>query len=475
MEEYPKMTIDVVVLAAGQGSRMKSLLPKVLHPIAGKPMLAHVLDSAKAVNADAMHVVIGHGAEKVKTAFENEKNLSWALQAEQKGTGHAVMMALDSLAAEGTTLILYGDVPLTQPATLQALIELSTEQQLGLLTVNMADSTGYGRIVRDADNKVIAIVEHKDANAEQLLIKEVNTGILAVPTAKLHEWLPTLSNDNAQGEYYLTDIIAMAVAHGLTVETLQPENEQETYGVNNRQQQAELERWYQTQRVNALMANGVTVLDPARLDIRLGSSLDKTANAGLTVGNDVVIDVNVILEGEVTLGDGVEIGPNCIIKNSILAAGTKVEAFSHIEEAIVAQSCVIGPYARLRPGADLADGARVGNFCEVKKSQIGAGAKVNHLTYIGDATIGANANIGAGTITCNYDGVNKFKTDIGENAFIGSNSSLVAPVKIGANATVAAGSTITKEVAAEELAVARGKQRNISGWQRPVKTESNAK
>jgi bifunctional UDP-N-acetylglucosamine pyrophosphorylase/glucosamine-1-phosphate N-acetyltransferase len=258
----------------------------------------------------------------------------------------------------------------------------------------------------------------------------------------------------------------MAVAYGLSVETLQPENEQETYGVNNRQQQAELERWYQTQQVNALMANGVTVLDPARLDIRLGSN----KNACLKVGNDVVIDVNVILEGEVTLGDGVEIGPNCIIKNAILAAGTKVEAFSHIEEAIVAESCVIGPYARLRPGADLAEGAKVGNFCEVKKSQIGAGAKVNHLTYIGDATIGANANIGAGTITCNYDGVNKFKTEIGENAFIGSNSSLVAPVTIGTNATVAAGSTVTKDVAAEELAVARGKQKNISGWQRPVKT-----
>ena len=258
----------------------------------------------------------------------------------------------------------------------------------------------------------------------------------------------------------------MAVKNGLTVETLQPENEQETYGVNNRQQQAELERWYQTQRVNALMANGVTVLDPSRLDIRLG----KKAAAGLTVGNDVVIDVNVILEGDITLGDGVEIGPNCIIKNSTLAAGTKVEAFSHIEDATVARSCVIGPYARLRPGTDLADSAKVGNFCEVKKSHIGAGAKVNHLTYIGDATIGANANIGAGTITCNYDGVNKFKTEIGENAFIGSNSSLVAPVKIGANATIAAGSTITKEVAAAELAVARGKQRNISGWQRPVKT-----
>jgi bifunctional UDP-N-acetylglucosamine pyrophosphorylase/glucosamine-1-phosphate N-acetyltransferase len=461
------MTIDVVVLAAGQGSRMKSQLPKVLHSIAGKSMLAHVLDSAKAIKADAMHVVIGHGAEKVKTAFADEENLTWALQSEQKGTGHAVMMALDSLAAEGTTLILYGDVPLTQPKTLQTLLELANNEQLGLLTVNMADSKGYGRIVRDTNNLVTAIVEHKDANEEQLLIKEVNTGILAVPTAKLHQWLPRLSNENAQGEYYLTDIIAMAVANGLNVETLQPENEQETYGVNNRQQQAELERWYQSQQVKALMANGVTVLDPSRLDIRLG----KNSTAGLSVGHDVVIDVNVILEGDVTLGDGVEIGPHCIIKNSTLAAGTKVEAFSHIEGATIAQSCIIGPYARLRPGADLADDAKVGNFCEVKKSYIGVGAKVNHLTYIGDAAIGANANIGAGTITCNYDGVNKFKTEIGENAFIGSNSSLVAPVKIGANATVAAGSTVTKEVAANELAVARGKQRNISGWQRPAKAE----
>jgi bifunctional UDP-N-acetylglucosamine pyrophosphorylase/glucosamine-1-phosphate N-acetyltransferase len=467
METKIIMTIDVVVLAAGQGSRMKSQLPKVLHPIASKPMLAHVLDSAKAIQADAMHVVIGHGAEKVKTAFANEENLTWAIQTEQKGTGHAVMMALDNLAAAGTTLILYGDVPLIQPATLKELIELADDQQLGLLTVNMADSTGYGRIVRNSENKVTAIIEHKDANAEQLLIKEVNTGILAAPTAKLHQWLPTLSNDNAQGEYYLTDIIAMAVANGLNVETLQPANEQETYGVNNRQQQAELERWYQTQQVNNLMAQGVTVLDPARLDIRLGTTKD----SGLKVGNDVVIDVNVILEGRVNLGDGVEIGANCIIKNSSLAAGTKVEAFSHIEDASVAQSCVIGPYARLRPGAELADGAKVGNFCEVKKSQIGVGAKVNHLTYIGDATIGANVNIGAGTITCNYDGVNKFKTEIGANAFIGSNSSLVAPIKIGANATVAAGSTVTKEVTAEELAVARGKQRNISGWQRPVKVE----
>lgn len=458
------MTIDVVVLAAGQGSRMKSQLPKVLHPIAGKPMLAHVLDSAKAVQADKLHIVIGHGAEKVEQAFADDDSISWALQAEQKGTGHAVMMALDSLAAKGTTLILYGDVPLTKPETLQALIDLATDQQLGLLTVTMQDSTGYGRIVRDGAGKVTSIVEHKDANPEQLAIKEVNTGILAVPTARLHEWLPTLSNDNAQGEYYLTDVIAMAVDAGLTVETLQPEFEQETYGVNNRQQQAELERWYQARLVEELMVQGVTVFDPARLDIR-----PTRANGKVVVGKDVVIDINVILEGDVELGDGVVIGPNCVIKNSTLAAGTRVEAFSHIDDALVAESCVIGPYARLRPGANLANQVKVGNFCEVKKANIGEGSKVNHLTYIGDAEIGKDVNIGAGTITCNYDGVNKFKTEISDGAFIGSNSSLVAPVKVGNNATVAAGSTVTKEVEDENLAVARGKQRNISSWQRPVK------
>lgn len=458
------MTIDVVVLAAGQGSRMKSQLPKVLHPIAGKPMLAHVLDSAKAVQADKLHVVIGHGAEKVEQAFAGDDSISWALQAEQKGTGHAVMMALENLAATGTTLILYGDVPLTKPETLQSLIDLATDQQLGLLTVTMQDSTGYGRIVRNDSGKVTSIVEHKDASPEQLEIKEVNTGILAVPTAKLHEWLPTLSNDNAQGEYYLTDIIAMAVESGLTVETLQPEFEQETYGVNNRQQQAELERWYQGRLVEELMVQGVTVLDPARLDIRPTRS-----NGKVSVGKDVVIDINVILEGDVELGDGVVIGPNCVIKNARLAAGTRVEAFSHIDDAVVAESCVIGPYARLRPGANLANQAKVGNFCEVKKANIGEGSKVNHLTYIGDAEIGKDVNIGAGTITCNYDGVNKFKTEIADGAFIGSNSSLVAPVQVGKNATVAAGSTVTKAVEDDGLAVARGKQRNISGWQRPVK------
>ncbi len=452
------MNIDVVVLAAGQGSRMKSDLPKVLHPIAGKPMLAHVLDTARSVKADAFHVVIGHGSEKVKSQFQDTNNIQWAMQLEQKGTGHAVMMALENLAASGVTLILYGDVPLIQANTLQALIELVSAKQMALLTVNMDDPSGYGRIVRDSKNLVTSIVEQKDASTAELTIQEVNTGIMAVPTEHLHTWLPQLSSDNAQGEYYLTDVIAMAVASGLTVETLQPEFAEETYGVNNRAQQAELERWYQARLVNEIMTQGVTVLDPARLDIR----------GNVSVGRDVVIDANVILEGKVELGDGVHIEANCIIKNSSIAAGTVVKAFSHIDQALISEACDIGPYARLRPGSQLENGAKVGNFCEVKKSVIGAGSKVNHLSYIGDATVGENVNIGAGTITCNYDGVNKFITQIGDGAFIGSNSSLVAPVVVGTGATVAAGSTITKAVEANKLAVARGKQVNLK-WTRPTK------
>jgi bifunctional UDP-N-acetylglucosamine pyrophosphorylase/glucosamine-1-phosphate N-acetyltransferase len=453
------MNIEVVVLAAGQGSRMKSDLPKVLHPIAGKPMLAHVLDAARVVKAQALHVVIGHGADAVKTQFSDASDIQWALQTEQNGTGHAVKMALPNLQADGVTLILYGDVPLIQSNTLQSLVDIAKNNLTGLLTVNMEDPTGYGRIVRDANHNVKAIVEHKDANESELAITEVNTGILSVPTEKLHEWLPKLSNENAQGEYYLTDVIEMSVNAGIAVETLQPEFAEETYGVNNRAQQAELERWYQARLVNDLMVKGVTVLDPARLDLR---------NANITVGRDVVIDANVILEGNIVLGDGVTIEANSIIKNTSLAAGTQVKAFSHLEDALVKESCDIGPYARLRPGAQLENGAKVGNFCEVKKSIIGEGSKVNHLTYIGDAIIGKGANIGAGTITCNYDGVNKFKTEIGDGAFIGSNSSLVAPVKIGSGATVGAGSTVTKEVESDQLAIARGRQKNLS-WTRPVK------
>jgi bifunctional UDP-N-acetylglucosamine pyrophosphorylase / glucosamine-1-phosphate N-acetyltransferase len=339
------------------------------------------------------------------------------------------------------------------------LVGLVDAKQMGLLTVVMKDATGYGRIVRNAEQQVVAIVEHKDANAAQREIREVNTGIMAVPTARLKQWLPALKNDNAQGEYYLTDIIAMAVADGLSVQTLHPEFAEETNGVNNRLQQAELERWHQAQLSRKLMEQGVTLLDPARIDIR----------GELICGRDVVIDINAVFEGRVELADGVYIGPNCVIKNSVIGAGSEIEAYSHLEEATLAADCHVGPYARLRPGADLANKAKVGNFVEIKKSKIGTGSKVNHLSYIGDATLGSDVNVGAGTITCNYDGVNKFKTEIGDSAFIGSNSSLVAPVKIGAFATVGAGSTITKDVNDKNLAVARGKQVQIDHWQRPVK------
>lgn len=453
------MTLAVVTLAAGKGSRMKSDLPKVLHPLAGQPMLAHVLSSAAQLGDAKQHVVIGHGAEKVREQISGF-DVSWAMQTEQKGTGHAVAQAMPEVDSEATVLVLYGDVPLIQTDTLQKLLDETHQgQNLALLTVELADPTGYGRIVRDAADNIQAIVEHKDATPEQHQIREVNTGILAVSARLLNEWLPKLSSNNAQGEYYLTDIIAMAVDHGVAVRAIHPRDEYEVQGVNDRLQLAELERVFQRQQADELMRQGVSLADPARIDIR----------GSVTVGSDVRIDVGCVFEGDVTLADGVHIGPYCVIKNAVLGAGTQVESHSLIDQATVAADCTVGPFARLRPGADLADGAKVGNFCEVKKSVIGKGSKVNHLTYIGDAEIGTNANIGAGTITCNYDGVNKFKTEIGDDAFIGSNSSLVAPVKVGAAATVAAGSVITKEVADGELAVARGKQRNISGWERPKK------
>lgn len=453
------MTLAVVTLAAGKGSRMKSDLPKVLHKLAGKPMLAHVLQSAAQLPQARLHVVIGHGAEAVKEQITGFP-VSWALQAEQKGTGHAVAMAMPEVAPDATVLVLYGDVPLIRTATLQKLLDETHDgHALALLTVELADPTGYGRIVRDDAGNIQAIVEHKDASAEQHKIREVNTGILAVSARLLNEWLPKLSANNAQGEYYLTDIIAMAVDNGVAVRAIHPQDEHEVQGVNDRLQLAALERVYQRGLADELMRAGVSLADPARIDVR----------GSLKVGSDVVIDVGCVFEGDVVLEDGVHIGPYCVIKNSRIGAGTEVEAYSHLDAAVTAGACHIGPYARLRPGADLHSGAKVGNFCEVKKSVIGAGSKVNHLTYIGDATIGRNANIGAGTITCNYDGVNKFKTEIGDEAFIGSNSSLVAPVSIGAGATVAAGSVVTKDVGAAELAVARGKQRNVEGWQRPQK------
>lgn len=450
--------LDILVLAAGKGTRMRSDLPKVLHPVGGKALVEHVVDTARQVGGEQILIIIGHGAEKVEERMA-AADVKFVLQVQQLGTGHAVQQALPQLRNDATVLILYGDVPLTRPETLQKLISGVGEQQMGLLTVNMPDPTGYGRIVRDQNGSVIAIVEHKDANDDQRKIAEINTGIMAVKAKHLQKWLPQLSNNNAQGEYYLTDIIAMAKADGIAIHVEQPNAVEEVEGINNRQQQAALERFYQKQKADELMVAGVTLFDPTRLDIR----------GNLQVGRDVVIDVNCIFEGDVVIGDGVYIEANCVIINSSIGKDTQIKAFSHIEDSTIAEACDIGPYARLRPGAILASGVKVGNFVEVKKSSIGKDSKVNHLSYIGDSKIGTGVNIGAGTITCNYDGVNKFITDIGDNVFIGSNSALVAPVKIGNGSTVGAGSVITKNVEAEELAIARGKQINIQGWQRPKK------
>lgn len=455
------MHTDVVILAAGQGSRMKSALPKVMHPLAGKPMLQHVIDTANQLSNIALHVVIGHGADRVRQQLTHQA-VTIAMQEQQLGTGHAVAQALPACQAEGVVLILYGDVPLIQATTLQALLQQAQQGHLGVLTVELQDPTGYGRIVRNAVRDVVAIVEHKDANEQQRQIAEVNTGIMAVPSELLNSWLPQLSSENAQGEYYLTDIIAMAAEEGVRISAIQPATEQEVQGVNNRQQLAELERWYQRQEANRLMTAGVTLHDPARVDVR----------GQLTVGQDVVIDINCVFEGDVTLADGVVIGPHCVIRNSSIQQGTLIEAHSLIDGAKIGSNAVIGPFARIRPGTELADQTKIGNFVETKKAVIGKGSKVNHLSYIGDAQIGENSNIGAGTITCNYDGVNKSITEIGDGAFIGSNTSLVAPVKIGHEATIAAGSTITKDTPDGQLAVARAQQKLVSHWKRPTKRQS---
>lgn len=450
--------LDILVLAAGKGTRMRSDLPKVLHPIGGKSLVQHVVDTARQVGGEQILIIVGHGAEKVEERMA-APDVKFVLQAEQLGTGHAVQQALPYLRGDATVLILYGDVPLTRAETLQKLIGTVNDQQMGLLTVNMQDPTGYGRIVRNMFGEVEAIVEHKDASEDQRKITEINTGIMAVKAKHLQQWLPQLKNNNAQGEYYLTDIIAMAKASNVAIKVEQPKAVEEVEGINNRQQQAALERFYQQQKANDLMVAGVTLLDPARFDCR----------GNLTVGRDVVIDINCVFIGDVTLEDGVVIDPNCVIINSKIGKNTHIKASSHVEGASIAADCEVGPFARLRPGANLADGAKIGNFVEVKKASIGKGSKVSHLSYIGDAKIGADVNVGAGTITCNYDGVNKFITEIGDNAFIGSNTALVAPVKVGAGSTIGAGSIITKDVEDAELAIARSKQRNIQGWERPKK------
>ncbi|WP_180024789.1 bifunctional UDP-N-acetylglucosamine diphosphorylase/glucosamine-1-phosphate N-acetyltransferase GlmU [Acinetobacter sp. YH1901134] len=451
------MSTSVIILAAGKGTRMRSRLPKVLQPLAGQPLLGHVINTAKKLNAEEIITIYGHGGEMVQNAFAHE-NVKWVEQAEQLGTGHAVKVTLPVLAKTGISLILSGDVPCITEATLQKLLDVSTHTGIGLVTLTVNDATGYGRIVRE-NGKIQAIVEHKDASEEQRKIKEFNTGIYAVSNAKLHEWLPKLSNNNAQGEYYLTDIVAMAIADGLEVASVEPERAFEVEGVNDRVQLAALEREFQSFQAKQLMQQGVHLIDPARFDLR----------GTLTVGQDVRIDINVIIEGDVELGDNVEIGAGCIIKNSKIAAGTKVQPYSVFDSAIVGEDAQIGPFARLRPGAKLAAEVHIGNFVEVKNTTVGLGSKANHFTYLGDAEVGAGSNIGAGTITCNYDGANKFKTIIGDSAFIGSNSSLVAPVTIGHGATVGAGSTITRDVADNSLAVERSKQFAKENYQRPQK------
>ncbi|MBY6072025.1 bifunctional UDP-N-acetylglucosamine diphosphorylase/glucosamine-1-phosphate N-acetyltransferase GlmU [Marinobacter salsuginis] len=450
--------LHVVILAAGQGSRMKSALPKVLHPIAGRPMLHHVIATAKQLGAEKIHTVIGHGAEKVRETTD-EASVNWVTQSEQLGTGHAVAQALPDLPDDARVLVLYGDVPLTRHETLDGLVGTLDDNTLGLLTVTMDNPQGYGRIVRNADGKVQSIVEQKDASAEQQQIREVNTGILAVSAKHLKNWLPTLSNSNAQGEYYLTDIIAMAVDQGLGISVSQPENPFEVQGVNNRLQLAELERWFQRQQADRLMTEGATLADPARLDVR----------GELSIGNDLWIDVNVVFEGKVNLGSNVSIGPGCVIKDTTIADGAEIKANSVIEGAVIGAHAQIGPFARIRPGTELAANTKVGNFVETKKAIVGEGSKINHLSYVGDASLGRNVNVGAGTITCNYDGVNKYQTVLGDGVFVGSNTALVAPVTVAAEATIGAGSTITRDVADHELAVARGRQRNISGWEKPKK------
>jgi len=452
------MSLHVIILAAGQGSRMKSDLPKVVHRLAGKPMLQHVIDTASQLDAEKIHIVVGHGADIVKQTIQ-DYNVNWCLQAEQLGTGHAVAQAIDAIPQGAKVLILYGDVPLTSGNTLNDLVGSVEAQQLSLLTVELENPTGYGRIIRNTEAEIAAIVEEKDASEEQRYVTEVNTGILAMSAASLHRYIPLLKNSNAQGEYYLTDIIEIAVKHGDRVESHQPQFEQEVQGVNNRLQLCELECWHQSRISELLMLGGVTLYDPNRIDVR----------GHLQFGRDVIIDLNCIFEGDVVLGDNVQIGPNCIIKNATIGAGTFIHANSIIEDSVIGEETNVGPYARLRPGTQLENKAKIGNFVETKKTIVGEGSKINHLSYVGDTILGRNVNVGAGTITCNYDGVNKFKTEVDDGVFVGSNSSLVAPVTIGKNATIGAGSTVTKDIAAEQLAVARGKQRNIDGWQRPLK------
>jgi bifunctional UDP-N-acetylglucosamine pyrophosphorylase/glucosamine-1-phosphate N-acetyltransferase len=449
--------MSVVILAAGKGTRMYSDLPKVLHPLAGKPIVQHVIDAAMEVGARRIHLVYGHGADLIRETL-TETSLNWVLQAEQLGTGHAVQQAADGFDDNEDILILYGDVPLISPETLQRLVAAKPQGGIGLLTVNLADPSGYGRIVRD-NGDVVGIVEHKDATEQQRAINEINTGILVARGRDLKRWLSQLNNHNVQGEYYLTDIIAMAAQEGQCVVAVQPSRLSEVEGINNRLQLATLERTYQREQAEQLLLAGVMLLDPARFDLR----------GELEHGRDVTIDTNVILEGRVTLGNRVNIGAGCVIKNSVIGDDCELSPYTVVENAVLEARCTVGPFARLRPGAVLEEEAHVGNFVELKKARLGKGSKAGHLTYLGDADIGAGVNIGAGVITCNYDGANKHQTVIGDDVFVGSDSQLIAPVKVANGATIGAGTTVTRNVGENELVISRVKQTHITGWKRPVK------
>jgi len=453
--------VNIVILAAGAGKRMRSALPKVLHPVAGLPLLSHVIETARSLKPARIVVVIGHGAQAVRERVAAD-DIQFATQDRQLGTGHAVQQALPLLDPTVPTMVLYGDVPLTRASTLQRLAEAAADSRYAILTVALDDPTGYGRIVRDTNGHVTRIVEQKDANPSELEIDEVNTGIIVTPTGKLTGWLASLKNDNAQGEFYLTDVVERALADGVEIVTSAPDAVWETLGVNSKSQLAELERIHQGNIAQELLVAGVTLADPARIDVR----------GTLECGRDVTIDVNCVFEGRVVLGDEVTVGPNCVLRDVTVGAGTRIDAFSHLEQASIGASAVIGPYARLRPGAKLSDGVHIGNFVEVKNATLGAGSKANHLAYVGDSDVGARVNIGAGTITCNYDGANKHRTIIEDDVFIGSDTQLVAPVRVGRGVTIAAGTTVWKDVPAQTLVLNEKTQVAKSGYVRPVKKKA---
>lgn len=452
------MTLGVVILAAGQGTRMRSKLPKVLHHLAGRPLLDHAIQAAKRLSPERLAVVYGHGGEQVKKAF-SDPDLIWVEQKEQLGTGHAVAQAMSQLQGVDRVLVLYGDVPLIREQTLTSLAAACIQTELALLTAVFENPAGYGRILRNTNGKIERIVEHKDASNEELEVKEINTGILIAKRDSLEGWLERVDNTNAQGEFYLTDVVELAVADGVSIQSSQPEELDEVAGVNDCVQLARLERRFQEWQAGRLMRKGLTLRDPNRFDLR----------GTIEFGQDVTIDVNVLLEGHVELGSDVSIGANTVIRNCRIGDGVVIRENCIMENSVIGANCAIGPFARIRPETELAADARIGNFVEIKKSQVGAGSKINHLSYIGDSSIGATVNIGAGTITCNYDGANKHRTLIGDGAFIGSNSQLVAPVEIGAGATIGAGSTITGKAPEDTLTLTRAKQVSIKGWKRPVK------